>query len=306
MKNYLILIFLILWTSSLSAQLFQVVEDTDTEIYGIFSNSKLEITIQPITSYWSPQAFKLKLSQGYQDDRIHKIHFYLKLGNSENPYNDFRWTANQLYQELAEVLIADNYGVLHFFENVNVIPQNTLDNDAKDTSFSISFTVNHFDGMEERPGFAPPSPVQVKSSGRGDIETEIDVGRGDPTDGCGNCGGGFVDTNATNENGDEGTLPDDDDDGEGDVCFPGTGGRLSAQNFNTHLYPNPTTGQIEISVNAEVRSMQIFDANSRLVAEYSPESYILIDMSSFPVGIYQLHTTFKSGSVQTDKIVLIR
>jgi len=311
MKNYLLLICLLLFTGSLSAQLSQAVtpDNPDNQSNTAnFPNTSLEVNLHPITDYVGPQPFSLKLTQGNQDDRIFKLTFDLTIGGPQNPDNDFRWTANQIYEALDNELVPSSCGKWHYFDNISVAPENTLNNDDLDHQFEVSFTIHHYDGLASKDGFMDPCGWW---KGKGDIVHEMDVDS-DKDDiitedeGCGNCNAETDNVEGADDNGNEEELDEDSDTAPGEDCEQDANQRLAKEDFNVILYPNPTSGQLNIEVSKEVHSMKIYDCNSRLVSEFMVDSYDQIDISSLAIGIYKLQTTFESGVVKTDRIVLIK
>lgn len=74
-----------------------------------------------------------------------------------------------------------------------------------------------------------------------------------------------------------------------------------------NVYPNPTTGIIDFTVNEEVQSLQLLDITGAFVADFSSQSKQgkqQLNLSVFSKGVYVLRVTTTSGTYMSNKIVL--
>jgi hypothetical protein len=79
-------------------------------------------------------------------------------------------------------------------------------------------------------------------------------------------------------------------------------------NSSLSIYPNPTTGELNISLNSTTEKLIRIDVINLLGQEVmtmngTGKDYYTIDLSGFSKGIYFVHCTFGSGIV-TRKILL--
>jgi hypothetical protein len=68
---------------------------------------------------------------------------------------------------------------------------------------------------------------------------------------------------------------------------------LSQQIINTHLYPNPTNGLLNIVVNAPIQTVILFNLNGEQLELFTTSE---IDLSPFPSGIYLLQINTENGT----------
>lgn len=75
--------------------------------------------------------------------------------------------------------------------------------------------------------------------------------------------------------------------------------------FTINVYPNPTTGRIELNHNLSKISVLIFDQRGRKI-EVGLEDNKIIDLSHFDQGMYSLIIMSGGNRVYTSKIVIQR
>ena len=75
--------------------------------------------------------------------------------------------------------------------------------------------------------------------------------------------------------------------------------------FTINVYPNPTTGRIELNHNLSKISILIFDQRGRKI-EVGLEDNKIIDLSHYDQGMYSLIIMSRGNRVYTSKIVIQR
>ncbi len=84
----------------------------------------------------------------------------------------------------------------------------------------------------------------------------------------------------------------------------GTGGISSACLDNLRVYPNPTTGPINIIGGYQVTQVSVFNLSGSMVDFNNSYGIGHIDLSGHPSGTYLLHIVTADGDVATRKIIL--
>jgi len=84
----------------------------------------------------------------------------------------------------------------------------------------------------------------------------------------------------------------------------GMSGINEISNQRLSIFPNPTSGEVEIHSDERMSNVRVFDATQRLIDEY-PKVYsheLSIDLSSFTAGVYYVVITTES-TVKTNKVM---
>jgi hypothetical protein len=76
---------------------------------------------------------------------------------------------------------------------------------------------------------------------------------------------------------------------------------------NLHIYPNPTSGLVNISSNQPIANIDVFDVAGKLVYSIknnSKQTNTEIDLSTLNNGIYFIHAATENGGVSKSKVVV--
>lgn len=84
-----------------------------------------------------------------------------------------------------------------------------------------------------------------------------------------------------------------------DLTTLGTG-EISNNLSEISLYPNPTSGILNIESKSEIRNVALFDLSGRKISEFNSSQ---INISSLPKGIYLIKISTKDGKTTTKKVV---
>ncbi len=76
-----------------------------------------------------------------------------------------------------------------------------------------------------------------------------------------------------------------------------------SSNFKVIIYPNPTTGSINIKANSSIYKSEIFDSKGQLLFSTKENN---CDLSNLSNGIYIIQTTDIQGHINSHKIQLIK
>ncbi|MDD3152595.1 MAG: T9SS type A sorting domain-containing protein, partial [Bacteroidales bacterium] len=79
--------------------------------------------------------------------------------------------------------------------------------------------------------------------------------------------------------------------------------------LNVNIYPNPTTGEVNIAANANIKSISVYNSVGALVETMctsSPQNAATIDLSRYSAGIYMLTITTEEGVSVIKKVVVAR
>lgn len=73
---------------------------------------------------------------------------------------------------------------------------------------------------------------------------------------------------------------------------------------NEWIYPNPSTGIVNIQLGDEVEALYIFNVNGEVVYTNTSSNLIILDASEWSNGIYIVQRSLKNGEVERDKLIL--
>jgi hypothetical protein len=76
---------------------------------------------------------------------------------------------------------------------------------------------------------------------------------------------------------------------------------------STAIYPNPTTGMVNISSSKAIDNIEVFDVTGKLVLSHrndNHQKYIELDLSAFGNGIYFIQTHNQNAEKTLNKVVI--
>jgi para-nitrobenzyl esterase len=92
-----------------------------------------------------------------------------------------------------------------------------------------------------------------------------------------------------------------------DYCYDyATMSLAENSSYNVSIYPNPASTKLTIESDGTMSSVRIIDFSGRLVKEVATlnTTFLHIDVSSFPEGIYFVESNFSNGSRTISKVVI--
>jgi len=91
------------------------------------------------------------------------------------------------------------------------------------------------------------------------------------------------------------------------VCDCAVGVEEVENNAYTNVFPNPTTGQIVVSANGTLNSIQVLDITGKVIHDETLAGNVrrsTLDLTGKPEGIYLVRAVYETGATTTARVVL--